>query len=218
MSRIHRVLFIFLLLPAIIHLGGCRDEKPDKVDLDAAVIDQETNRSVADIKQEEAVSEEDRMTLEEYLSMPYIGDPVAMYINNKKTLAQSKGTHAFMVNSTSSKGNDYHQSRKIDRVRDFYAEGDERRAFMEAQKLLRDQALSPMTRAELLFMMGDISRKNSLDEEALEFIGSSYEAMKEIPDHPEIKMRTSNYNELLATFSDINEIELYGDEEQETVE
>ncbi|MFA5479864.1 MAG: hypothetical protein WC337_07545 [Candidatus Muiribacteriota bacterium] len=203
MSRKFIIITIFTSIYFL--FTGCSSRKVDSIE--HAVFDESQNKSVAQLRLE-SETQKSTTTLEDYLSVEELGNPMRMYIANKRFTAQSQVKTAYAQVSLNPGEQFYFETQRLESIRNLYISGEDERAFIQSQTMLNNQSLSPITQAELYFIMADISQKNQLRSESLEFIDKAYEAMKKIPKMPHIIEKTSNFHELLDTAADINKIKL----------
>ncbi|PLX17765.1 MAG: hypothetical protein C0601_06970 [Candidatus Muiribacterium halophilum] len=201
------IIFSFFLL-------SCGSDDNNTTELEKAVISENT-KTVAQVKQEKKDIRKNIRDLLTYLDSEKLTDPLYMYKANKisKAKEEVKTANFTRVESPGEDSVDYYEKQKLNRIRDYYRNGDQENAFIQASTLLKNQTLSPSVRSELLFIMADLSNKNDLKEESLKFMDMAYEQMKKVPEQPDIQDKVMSQKELLDTFSELNDIKLYDNEE-----
>ena len=158
----YRMSIISSLIIFSLFLSSCGNDN-NTTELEKAVISENT-KTVAQVKEEKKNIRKNIRDLISYLDSEKLSDPFYMYKENKISKAKEEVKTATFtrVESPGEDSVDYFEKQKLNRIRDYYRNGDQENAFIQASTLLKNQTLSPNVRSELLFIMADLSNKNDL--------------------------------------------------------
>jgi hypothetical protein len=192
---------ILLILTANLFLFGCgKDIKKveEKSSIETKNIYKQEKVAVKEKKEDKNVEKSGAI-----LSDDIVNDPILMYLKNKHIMAENSVKASFLENN-GDKEEDYFVKNKVESMRNYYVKGDYEKAFIKGRQILSSANVPPQLKAEIYFMMADISKKNRLSSEALKFVGKAYEAMKEIPKSKSIRNQVKSFGDLLKNIDDIN--------------
>ncbi|MGM0608139.1 MAG: hypothetical protein ACQESP_06950 [Candidatus Muiribacteriota bacterium] len=195
-------LFIYLFI-LVFFISGCTDNSSPSIE--EAIYSEVDDKYLSEIKAESP--EKENISLEEYLSDPSVGNPVEMYFQNKENAAKTQVQNAYVQASITPGERFYYETQRLEQVRRHFIEGNYDRAISHAENLL-NQSISPVTRSEVYFIMGDIHEERNQSSKALDYIDRAYETMKEIPEERHIMEQVESYKELLENFAEISDIDL----------